>query len=79
MSSFYGTVKTYEWMDEGDQQHNATYKMFSDIFVPVHNTHRPADEEHSDGSNQRYVSNQGLQDHAQHPVELQEANARYTL
>lgn len=66
-------------MCEGDKHHNVTYKMFSGIFVLVHNTHRPADEEHGDGSNQWYVSNQGLQDHAQHPVELQEVNARWTL
>lgn len=79
MSSFYGTARTYEWMCEGDNQHNATYKMFSDIFLMVYNTHRPADEEHSDGSDQWYVSNQGLQDHAQLPVELQEVDARWTL
>lgn len=33
-------------------------------------THRPADEEHRDGSDQRYVSDQRLQDHAQLPVQL---------
>lgn len=43
-----------------------------DTGVPSCSTHGPADEEHGDGSDQRDVSDQRLQDHAQLPVQLQE-------
>lgn len=38
-------------------------------------THRPADEEHCDCSNQWDVSDQRLEDHTQLPMELQRENA----
>lgn len=34
-------------------------------------THRPADEEHRDGSYQWHVSDQRFKDHAQLPIQLQ--------
>lgn len=37
-------------------------------------THRPADEEHCDSSDQWYVSNQRLKYHTQLPMELQREN-----
>lgn len=53
---------------------NAQETCTADRNTDVHScsTHGPADEEHGDGSDQRYVPDQRLQDHTQLPVQLRQ-------